>query len=321
MNRRQFLTSTLAAATIGCAARGRTRADRRRGFTRLGASTACFAGFSLPEAIAHLKRLGFGTIEIITYTGARHSVGEIPGFSFAGSSPRERELVFEATRAFSHISGHLPFQGFSLFSSDSRSRETGLEQIRSALDGLAYLKGELGVMHIGSPGPGKRYRDIWQPMLETLRMLGDYAGERHLKIGVETMQPDSVREYADLVAETRHPAVGATIDTGHIRGSSDIGLPPERRNTEEARARFNDVLNMLVSTVADKLLHFHVSDVRAADWVDHKSIGSGIIDFPRLFGTVRRAGYRNLFVLELEEPNQLEAVKQSKTYVEGLIRG
>jgi sugar phosphate isomerase/epimerase len=319
MNRRQFLCSALAAAAIGCARRGRPRPAAAQAFTRLGASTACFAGFSLAEAIAHLKRLGFGTIEIITYTGARHSVGDIPGFSFASSSPRERELVFEATRTFAHITGHLPFQGFSLFSTDSRSRETGLDQIRSALDGLAYLKGELGVMHIGSPGPGRRYRDIWQPMIDTLRMLGDYAGERHLKLGVETMQPDSVREYADLIAETRHPAVGATIDTGHIRGSSDIGLPAERRNSDEARARFNDVLNTLVSTIADRLLHFHVSDVRAADWVDHKSIGSGVIDFPRLFGTARRIGYRNLFVLELEEPNQLEAVKQSKAYVEALL--
>jgi sugar phosphate isomerase/epimerase len=321
MNRRQFLMSTLAAAAAaGCAARGRTGQGPTPAFPRLGASTACFAGFSLAEAIAHLKRLGFGTIEIITYTGARHSVGDIPGFSFISSSPRERQLVFDATRAFGHISGHLPFQGFSLFSSDSRARETGLDQIRSALDGLAYLKAELGVMHIGSPGAGRRYRDIWQPMIDTLRMLGDYAAERHLKIGVETMQPDSVREFADLIAETRHPAIGATIDTGHIRGSSDIGLPVERRNTEEARERFNDVLNTLVSAVADKLVHFHISDVWAADWVDHKRIGSGVIDFPRLFGTVRRIGYRQLFVLELEEPNQLEAVAQSKHYVETLLR-
>jgi sugar phosphate isomerase/epimerase len=309
MNRREFLTSTLAATALGCV----------RGSARLGASTACFAGFSLTEAIAHLKRLGFGTIELITYTGARHSVGDIPGFSFANSSPRERKLVFDATRAFSHISGHLPFQGFSLFSPDSAEREAGLQQIRSALDGLAYLEAELAVMHIGPAGSGRLFRDIWRPMVDTLRMLGDYAAERHLKIGVETMQPDSVREYVDLIAEARHPAVGATIDTGHIRGSRDIGLPPERRDTDEARARFNDVLNTLVSAVADKLLHFHISDVSAADWIDHKRIGSGIIDFPRLFGTIRRIGYQHLFVLELEEPDELEAVEQSRKYVETLM--
>lgn len=320
MNRRQFLASTLALPALGCAARHQPDTDTARESDRVGASTACFAGFSLLEAIAHLQRLGFGTIEIITYTGARHSVGDIPGFSFASSTPRERDAVFAATRPFRHITGHLPFQGISLFSSDARAREAGLAQIRGALDGLAYLKGELGVMHIGSPGTGRRFLDIWQPMIDTLRMLGDYAGERRLEIGVETMQPDSIHEYADLIAETRHPAVGAAIDTGHIRGAREVGIPTERRNTGEARARFNDVLDTLVSTVGHQLAHFHISDVRATDWVDHKTIGSGIIDFPRLFATIRRTGYRGLFVLELEEPNQLAAVEQSKKYVEGLLR-
>ena len=320
MNRRQFLASTLALSAAGCAARDRARMGVTPASARVGASTACFAGFSLLEAIAHLERLGFGTIEVITYTGARHSVGDIPGFSFASSTPREREAVFAATRGFRHITGHLPFQGVSLFSSDARTREAGLVQIRSALDGLAYLEGQLGVMHMGSPGTGRRFRDIWQPMIDTLRMLGDYAGERRLKIGVETMQPDSIREYVDLIAETRHPAVGAAIDTGHIRGAREVGVPTERRNTDEARARFNDVLDTLVSSVGGQLVHFHISDVRATDWVDHKTIGSGIIDFPRLFATIRRTGYRGLFVLELEEPNQLAAVEQSKKYVEGLMR-
>jgi sugar phosphate isomerase/epimerase len=188
------------------------------------------------------------------------------------------------------------------------------------MDGLAFLKGELGVMHIGSPPKGATYRDIWQPMLDTLRSLGDYAGERHLKLGVETMQPDSARDYTELIAGLRHPAVGATIDTGHIRGSRDIGLPPDQHDTEEARRRFNGVLNSLVSGLGEKVVHFHVSDVRASDWVDHKQIGSGIIDFPRLFGTIRAIGYRGVFVLELEEPDELPAVEQSKIYVERLLR-
>jgi sugar phosphate isomerase/epimerase len=156
-------------------------------------------------------------------------------------------------------------------------------------------------------------------MFDALRMLGDYAGERRLRIGVETMQPDSIREYADLIAETRNPAVGAAIDTGHIRGAREVGIPPERRNNAEARARFHDVLNTLVSTVGEHLAHFHISDVRATDWVDHKIIGNGIIDFPRLFGTIRGIGYRYLFVLELEEPNQLAAIEASKNYVRQLM--
>lgn len=96
-------------------------------------------------------------------------------------------------------------------------------------------------------------------------------------------------------------------------------MPVERRNSAEARARFNDVLNTLVTSVGQHLVHFHISDVAAAEWVDHKNIGTGIVDFPRLFATVRSTGCRRLYVLELEEPNQLAAIAASRTYVQPLI--
>jgi sugar phosphate isomerase/epimerase len=316
MNRREFLTSTVVVPALACAAPARAPSLGNPALTRLGASTACLAGLSLLDAIAQLQRLGFGTIEMISYTGASHSIGEIPGFAFADSLPGERERVFEATRSFSHISTHLPFHDVFLFSSTPEDREVGLRRLRDALDGLAYLQGELAVLHIGSPGKGRSYRDIWQPMIEMLRMLGDYAAERHLRIGIETMQPDAVHDYVELIGETDHPAVGATIDTGHIRGSADIGLPRERRNTAEARARFNDVLNTLVATLQEKVVHVHLSDVEPIDWVDHKTVGSGIIDFDRLFETIRRIDYRHLFVFELEEPDQLEALHRSTAHVQ-----
>lgn len=314
IERRRFLSAALASAGAACAAALR-QSDGDVSLRRLGASTACLAGMPLLDAMAEIARLGFGTIEMIAYAGARHSVGEIPGFDYARSSARERERVFEATRRFRHISAHLPFQDLSLFSSDRAAREAGLERLRHAIDGLAYLKGELGVMHIGWPEKGKRYRDIWMPMVETLRMLGDYAAARGIRIGIETMQPDSVREYVDLVHAAEHPAIGATIDTGHIRGSADIGLPAGRRATEEGRTRFNDVLNTLVATLAGRIFHFHLSDVRPSDWADHRTIGSGIVDFDRLFTTVRKVGYGKLFVFELEEPDRIGALESSRDHV------
>jgi sugar phosphate isomerase/epimerase len=116
-----------------------------------------------------------------------------------------------------------------------------------------------------------------------------------------------------------HPRVGAVVDTGHIRGSTDIDIPPERRNSEEARTRFNDVLDTLVTVLGEKVFHVHLSDVRRADWLDHRAIGTGIVDFPRLFDTLRRIDYGELLVLELEEVDQLNALKAGKAYVERLM--
>jgi sugar phosphate isomerase/epimerase len=128
-----------------------------------------------------------------------------------------------------------------------------------------------------------------------------------------------VRDYTELIADANHPSVGAVIDTGHIRGSTDIGLSAERRDSDEARARFNDVLDRLVTVAGSRVFHLHLSDVRRSDWADHREIGSGIIDFPRLFATLRRIGYRGLYVLELEEPDTIGALARSRGYVEKLI--
>jgi sugar phosphate isomerase/epimerase len=155
-------------------------------------------------------------------------------------------------------------------------------------------------------------------MIDTLRALGDFAADRNLALGIETMQPDSVRDYTELVVAVDHPRVGAVIDTGHIRGSTDIGIPAERRSTDEGRARFNDVLDALVAGLGDKLLHVHLSDVRSTDWIDHRTIGTGIVDFPRFFESLRRIGYDRLLVLELEEPDTIEALNTSRAYVERL---
>jgi sugar phosphate isomerase/epimerase len=318
VNRREFLAGALAIPVVSCGLRRRGLVPSR-GTETLGASTACLAGLTLLNAIQQIDQLGFGTIEIIAYTGARHSVGVIPGFSFHETPPRDRELVFEATRSFHHISAHLPFQDIRLFSSNRSEHDTGVERLQSAMDGLAYLRGELAVMHLGWPEQGKRFRDIWQPMVTTLRELGDYAAGRGLKLGIETMQPDSVRDYTELISTVNHSRVGAVIDTGHIRGSSDIGIPPERRDSEEARTRFNDVLDGLVTTLGEKVFHFHLSDVRRADWVDHRTIGTGIVDFPRLLDTLRRIQYDRLLVLELEMVDQVNALKTSKAYVERLM--
>ena len=282
VNRRQLLTMALTGGGMACATHRPSPQFAASPRTRLGASTACLAGMSLEDAIGQLQRLGFDTIEMISYTGASHSIGDIPGFDFAQASPAQRRLVYQTTRGFRHISAHLPFQDISLFSSNLRDREKGLARVRSALDGLAYLEGGVATMHIGPAGQGRQYRDIWQPMIDTLRWLGDYAARRSILLGIETMQPDSMRDYIDLISETNHPFVGATIDTGHIRGSRDIGLPAERRNSDEARRRFNDVLNDLVTQLADKVLHFHLSDVEPTIWTDHKTIGSGVIDFAQI---------------------------------------
>ena len=322
LNRRDFLAAVCAAPAFaaGCRAAYVPPRVRASELGRIGASTACLAGVSLGEAIRTIDRLGFDTLEMIAYTGARHSMGAIPGFDFHSADPMQRRQMYEATRVFDHISAHMPFTDVHLLSSDAEVRRAGVDTIQRAMDGLAFLEGSVAVVHAGWPEEGKSFRDVWTLMLDTFRSLGDYAGERGLKIGLETMQPDSVEEYTELIFDVDHPAVGATVDTGHIRGATEIGLPPARQFTPEGTERFNVVLNNVAELLGDHVLHVHLTDVRGSDWKDHQTVGSGIIDFPRFFETLDQIEYGGLLVFELEEPNQTAALRASKTHVEQILR-
>lgn len=314
MNRRHFIAAALALPMVAarCGTGGR--------LDRLGASTACVAGVPLLDAIRSIEQLGFGTIEMIAYTGAKHSMGDIPGFDYYEASESERRQVYDATRAFRHISAHMPFTGLHFLSSDAAVRQTAVDEVKQAIDGLAFLQGSMAVVHAGWPEEGKTFRDVWPLMLETFRSLGDYAAERGIKIGLETMQPNSVADYTQLIVDIDHPAVGATVDTGHIRGATDIGLPVEQRSTEEGTERFNDVLTRTVLLLGEKLLHVHLTDVQRSDWRDHKTVGSGIIDFARFFDALHSVEYGGLLVFELEEPDQIAALQASKAHVEGILK-
>lgn len=321
IDRRKFLKAALALPAAGLVSGCASSSSPASSIERLGASTACIAGGSLDDAIDQMQQLGFGTLEMISYTGASHSMGKIPGFDYYKATEKQRQQVYKATRVFQHISAHMPFIDIDLLSSDKKVRQENIKQIKQAIDGLAFLEGSLAVVHPGWPEKGKSFRDIWPQMLGTFRLLGDYAEERGIKIGLETMQPNSVKDYTELIFDIDHPAVGATIDTGHIRGATDIGLPDNQRDSREGKTRFNEVLNRIVDILGEKVLHVHLTDVRSSDWDDHHTVGSGIIDFPRFFKSLHRVGYSGLFVFELEEPQQIKALKKSKAHVEDLIVG
>lgn len=288
---------------------------------RLGASVACLAGRSLTGAVDEVARLGFSTLELIAYAGARHSAGQIPGFWFHRLPEREKRALYDATRRFRHISAHMPFQDLHLFSYSPDVRAFGFDQIVTALDGLAFLRGEVAVVHAGGLPAGTSYRDVWSLMLDVFRRLGDQAARRRLRIGIETMQPDTSDDFVRLIHEIGHPNVGATIDTGHIRGAKDLRVSPNRRGTPEARGAYNRLLARIIDRLGDRVVHYHLSDVRASDWADHRTLGTGIVDFGPV---LRRAALQSrppLLVMELEEADGQGALAASRVHLERILEG
>jgi len=282
--------------------------------SKVGASIACFAGYSLEEAINKLSDMGFQTLEFLGFDGARHSIGILPGFWFGKLTNAEKENLKRAVSPFQNISIHAPFMSEPLVSYNDEIQKVALRQVKNSIDAIAYLGGSVTVIHVNSK-PFFPLYECWDEIVNVCRELGDYAAERKVSVAVETGFPAGVEDFIKLIRSINHQAVGAAIDVGHVTSSVAVDL----RRTTAGVQKFNDNLIEIISTLGDKVFHFHLHDVRARDWRDHRAAGTGVIDFPRIFACLLDSGYNRLMAFELEEENKEEALLQSKKYIEDTI--
>jgi len=77
---------------------------------------------------------------------------------------------------------------------------------------------------------------------------------------------------------------------------------PEKRATPEAIRAYNDTTHAIIDQLGDKIFHFHVHDIDPQTWREHKPIGTGFVDYPRLFRKLRQMNYQGLLVLEIGAP-------------------
>jgi sugar phosphate isomerase/epimerase len=285
---------------------------------KLGASTASLAGYSLLDAIGKIKELGFQCIELLAFDGARHSVGNLAGFWFNRMSESEKRALRQALQGFKHVATHLPFIDVPLFSHNLDIADFCRKHLKMSIEGSAYFGATAAAIHV-YPKVTYKFAEYWNEMLAVFRELGDHAAKYGLKLGIETGIPNNIQEFTKLILDVDHPFVGALIDTGHCFFYSDVIRRADERGTPEAVQRGNDCLIKIVETLGPKNFHFHLHDFRPKDWRDHRAIGRGVIDFPRLFQTLKKIGYDHLLTFELEETDLLDALCASKNAIEPLM--
>lgn len=281
---------------------------------KIGASTACLADYSLEEVCETIAGMGFQTVELTAYAGGRHSIGALAGFWFAQLTDAEKEHLRDTVKPFQHIAIHAPFVHVPLITYNDEIQRVAVKQVKDTIDATAYLRGSMTVIHM-NPKPSFAVSEYFDEMVDVCRALGDYAAERNVLVGVETGFPPGVEDYIALIDSINHQAVGAAIDVGHVGDSVPAGL----RNSTTGVQKFNDNLMEIISTLGNRVIHFHLHDVEASNWRDHRTIGTGIIDFNRLFSYLLASGYNQLMTLELEERNREEALLQSRGYIESII--
>ena len=285
---------------------------------RLGSSTASLAGYPLLDAVAKIGDLGFETVELLAFDGARHRIGDLSGFWFNRMTGPEKAALRRALSGFKHVATHLPFIDIPLFSHNSDVAGFCRQHLKMCIEGSGYFGATAAAIHV-YPKSGFKYAEYWDEMLATFRDLGDHAAKCGVKLGIETGAPSSINEYTKLIQDVDHPSVGGLIDVGHCFFYSDVVRKPDERGTPDAVQRGNDCLIGIVESLGPKVLHFHLHDVGRKDWQDHRAVGRGIIAFPRLFETLKKLNYAGLMTFELEEPDLLPALSESRSAIEKLM--
>lgn len=281
---------------------------------RIGVSIASLPGYGLAEACALAHELGFVALEFIGFSGYRHSRGQFAGFFLDDLSPAAKGQLLELAGGFDHLSLHAPFFEAPLLSPDPMMREVAVHRLREALRATAFVEGSIVVSH-ASLRATYTLDESWDELLDAYRRLGDEAGDLGVRLTIETGFPAEVERFAELVHAVDHPAVGGTVDVGHLTSQ----VPRELVGRPECAAAYNDLLERHLRSLGDKLWHFHLHDVRAHDLRDHRACGRGLIDYARLLRVADELGFGGQMVFELEEEDIVAALQQSNSVLEAAL--
>lgn len=153
------------------------------------------------------------------------------------------------------------------------------------------------------------------------------------KIGIENAE-GKYNDYVDLIRSIKNPQIGATIDVGHCVYFEEIKTI---QNLDKKAEKLNETILSLIKELEEEVYHFHLHNVRKFEdvdfskiphpyWkkgeiVDHRCVPEGLIDFREIFSLIKEIGYRELFDVELEEPEKEEKARKSGKYLTKLLGG
>ncbi len=269
---------------------------------------------SLKDAISGIRRIGFDSIGLLAFNGARNGSGYLPGFWFDSLTEEQMDEVKGWLEDFSHISVQAPSEDLPLFTYNDGVRGEAMNQIRVAIEAAWFFGAEVVTVR-ANPKPFFEIIEYWEEIVQTFRLLGDFASGCGLKLGIETGFPDTFERYTELFLEINHDSVGATLDIGRILPY----VPGKALSSPEGDKAFNRVLMRLAMVLGSKIHLIHIHDVRGQDWRGGISLTRGIVEFEPLFEFLADLDYSGLLELELEVDDPESSLIESRYYIEDMI--
>ena len=283
---------------------------------RLGFNTACLHDRPLAECLELGLDMGLRGVELLAFADYRNAMGSVAGMFFDRMTGAQKTELIALIEPFDNISIHAPFWDMQPFSPNPGLRDETRRQLRETL----RVAGEIGASTVTThiiPKTGYQWDEYRDEVLDCYRDLGDVAGEAGVTVTIESGFPLALEEFASLIHDIGHEAVGGNVDVGHFREVMSV----EEKTAPNAAQIYNNMLAAHISSLGAKLYHMHIHDVLAADFSYHHTPGDGILDYPRLLAQLRAMDYPGLMVMELDEPDGLTQLRRGTEFlVEAIAR-
>ena len=170
-------------------------------------------------------------------------------------------------------------------SSGSGIQKNGIEALKRAIDMTAIMEAKLltGVVHAAwgiSNTMGKEKEDKFKNSSNSIKKISSLLTEKNIKLGIEPLNRyesdfiNTVDEGLRLCELIDHPNVGLLLDAYHM-------------NIEEKN------MCQSIEKARDKLFHFQVAEN------DRGVPGSGSINWPEIFSTLKKINYKGHVSLEM----------------------
>ena len=271
---------------------------------RLGYNTNGFAHHRLEDAVTILAELGYRAVAITP------DVHHLPPFETSDREARELRRLLETLDLTPVIETGARF----VLDPRRKHRPTLLEADVDAagrrlqmLVRCAEIAAELGAAQLsiwsGVLPTGEGESEGWKRLEEGVWRLCEVAGGLGVGVSFEPepgMLAESMADWERLRRQVTHPALGLTLDVGHVHCTETYG-------PEQAILRYGDTLR-----------NIHLDDMRGRTH-DHLQIGEGDLDFSAILQSLRTVSFNGIASVELSRHSHA-AVDAARTARERLER-
>jgi L-ribulose-5-phosphate 3-epimerase len=251
---------------------------------RLGYNTNGFAHHRLEDALAIFAELGYKAVALTP------DVHHIPPFHVSTAELRDLRRQLEdlglaaavetgARYVLDPRRKHRP----TLLEMESAGRARRLEFLVRCAEIAAELGADVISIWAGAKPAETSPEDAWSWLIEGVAELCRRVEVLGVRVAFEPepgMWVETFEQWDRLRRAVDHPALGLTLDVGHVPCTEAIS-PAEA-----------------IRTRAGELLNVHLDDVRGGVH-EHLQIGEGELDWSTIMGALQESGFRGIASIEL----------------------